>query len=134
MNPQILTTELEDGAVLLDVERGIYYSLNSAGLEVWRRVDSTGRVDDLTTELMRLFEVDETTASDSVARFVGELDREGLLAPGDAPARTAGGTRSAAGSFPDRKRPFEAPVLIKHEEPLYEVTSSPFDPQLPLAE
>jgi hypothetical protein len=134
MNPQVLTTELEDGAVLLDLDRGIYYSLNSVGLEIWRRIDSSRRVEDLATPLLRLFDVDRQTANDSAARFVGELDREGLLAPFDPSARVpANGGRGGDG-VPGGKRRFEAPALVKHEEPLYEVASSPFDPQLPLAE
>jgi hypothetical protein len=32
------------------------------------------------------------------------------------------------------KKPFIAPELIKHDEPLHEVVMNPFDPQVPLAE
>jgi hypothetical protein len=133
LNPQVLTTQLEDGAVLLDMDRGIYYSLNPVGLEIWRRMDAPRRLEELATELTGLFEVGRQAANDCVAQFVGELDHEGLLMRCDAPGIPRVGGPGPDGA-PRRRRRFEAPALIKHEEPLYEATSSPFDPQLPLAE
>jgi hypothetical protein len=134
VKPEVLTTELEDGAVLLDMDRGIYYSLNPAGLEIWRRLESASPVQNLATELTRRFDVDQETAQSSVARFTDELEHEGLVVRSDAPAGTSASGESGADGVSEQRRRFEAPALTKHEEPLYEVTSSPFDPQLPLAE
>lgn len=38
--PHIRATTNEDGAVLLDIEKGVCYSLNSVGARIWRTIES----------------------------------------------------------------------------------------------
>jgi hypothetical protein len=132
----VVCTELEDGAVLLNLDTRLYYSLNEVGLEVWNLLEAVDGPQDAAGELARAFDVDETTAQNAISSFVEELQRERLVVA--APDGTTSATAAAAfdGRPPraDGKRPFEAPELIQHDEPLHEVSSSPFDPQLPLAE
>jgi hypothetical protein len=132
-NPDVVCTELEEGAVLLHMDTRLYYSLNDVGLEVWNLVDSAQTPKDVAKELTSAFEVEEAAAEDAVSRFVHELERERLVVAGSPSAPPD------AAAAPDRrgdgaKRPFTQPELVQHDEPLHEVTTSPFDPQLPLAE
>jgi hypothetical protein len=132
-NPEVVTTELEEGAVLLNIETGFYYSLNEPGAEIWRSVDAAEGAQELTDLLRQRFDVDPDGAAAAVSGFTAELEREGLLARSNGassrPARAA-----AADAARGNRRPFAEPELIKHDEPLHEVSISPFDPQLPLAE
>jgi hypothetical protein len=111
-NPDVVATELEDGAVLLNLQSGFYYSLNSSGLEVWR-----------------LAEVDPERALSAAAGFVELLEREALLVRTDQEPNATGRMADSGD-----ERPITEPELVKHDEPLHEVSMSPFDPQLPLAE
>ncbi len=131
-NPEVVATELEDGAVLLNMESRLYYSLNDTGLELWRSLESAERQEDLTKLLLQRYDVDEEPAQRSISRFVEELQQEGLVRP--APDEAAPAAPMGATSAPDVKRPFTEPALVKHDEPLHDVATSPFDPQLPLAE
>jgi len=129
-NPDVECTELEDGAVLLNMETRLYYSLNPVGLELWDAIDTAEGPEQVAKGLAGAFGIDEKQALDAVAKFVPQLERERLVVESTEPKPAAA---PEAGSR-DRPRAFEEPQLIKHDEPLHEAASSPFDPQLPLAE
>jgi hypothetical protein len=131
-NPDIVVTELEDGAVLLDMEGGVYYSLNDTGREIWRLLDAADGIDDLAGALSPRFDIDGDSALAKASAFVEQLESEGLAVPDGGSA--TGGAPIVTADASDEQRPFADPVLVKHEEPLHEVSKSPADPQLPLAE
>jgi hypothetical protein len=131
-NPEVVATEVESGAVLLNLETRLYYSLNETAVEVWRYVESAPDAESLGGQIASLFEVDEAVAADSVLRLVDELVRARLLVETDDEPDSAAVAR--LNGTADRRRRFTPPELVQHDEPLHEVTTSAFDPQLPLAE
>ncbi|MGH2992447.1 MAG: PqqD family protein [Solirubrobacterales bacterium] len=130
-NPEVECTELADGAVVLNMETRLYYSLNQAGLELWNATDGANGPEQVAKRLTEAFEIDEQAALGAVSRFLPELERERLvLESAEGPVAPA-----PAADRPDGPpRAFEEPQLIKHDEPLHDVANTPFDPQLPLAE
>jgi Coenzyme PQQ synthesis protein D (PqqD) len=137
-HPEVVYTELEDGAVLLHLETKFYYSLNETGRTIWDMLEHVGTAAAVTRRLLSLYQVTEDRARASVSRFLSELDREQLIvtSPSDGSATPmAEGDDGATSARPARTtRQFSEPELIKHDEPLHEVVMNPFDPQLPLAE
>ena len=138
-HPDVVHTELEDGAVLLHLGTKFYYSLNEMGRTIWGLLESIDDPAGLTTRLLGQYQVTEDHARASVARFLEELDREQLIVAGTvgdgsgAPA-SGGDGRTVTAQSTETARPFSEPELIKHDDPLHEVVMNPFDPQLPLAE
>jgi hypothetical protein len=131
-NSEVVCTELEDGAVLLNMETRLYYSLNQTGLEIFRLLTAGAAEADLKRAVESRFDVDEAVASAAVSDFLAQLAGEGLIvAEAGEPGAAASVTEAAPGVS---RRPFVPPELVKHDEPLHEVSTSPFDPQLPLAE
>ena len=130
-NPEVICTELEEGAVLLNMETRTYYSLNDPGREIWRLVELVESADDLARALCRLFMASDDEALALVSPFLERLRAERLVVErAEAQAIRPSEAEPAAS---DRKK-LRAPELIKHDEPLHEVPINPFDPQLPLAE
>ncbi|HSD11225.1 MAG TPA: PqqD family protein [Candidatus Binatia bacterium] len=130
-NPAVICTELEEGAVLLNMETRTYYSLNDSAREIWRLVEVVASAEELAGALCRFFDVGVEEARSSIATFLERLRLERLVVERDeAPARQA----SQSEPVPSAKRKLSTPELIKHDEPLHEVPINPFDPQLPLAE
>jgi hypothetical protein len=130
-NPAVECTELADGAVLLNMDTRLYYSLNLAGLELWNATEGASGSEQVAERLTEALEVDQPAALEAVSRFLPELEREGLVVEA---SQSADASAPPAAS-PNRPRaPFEQPQLIKHDEPLHDVANTPFDPQLPLAE
>lgn len=137
-HPDVVHTELEDGAVLLHLGTKFYYSLNEMGRTIWGLLESIDDPADLTKRLLGQYQVTEDHARASLARFLQELDREQLVvaSTGDGSATSASGgdDRTVTAQPTGTTRRFSEPELIKHDEPLHEVVMNPFDPQLPLAE
>jgi len=78
-HPEVVYTDLEDGAVLLHLETKFYYSLNEVGQAIWRNLDSGRSVDDLVRRLITEYNVEEGHAHAGVSRFLNELEREHLV-------------------------------------------------------
>jgi hypothetical protein len=139
-HPEVVYTDLVDGAVLLHLETKLYYSLNEAGAAIWRLLDSTESREDLIQRLTSEYEVEDGRAESSVSEFVQELERNQLvLSDQEGPEVQSRAEQRHEGSAgaetpPAKKKPFAKPELLKHDEPLHGVVMNPFDPQLPLAE
>lgn len=129
-NDEVVFTELEDGAVLLNMETRTYYSLNESGAAVWSLIPAHSGPETLTEALQAEFDVDGERAAAAVGEFVAQLRSERLLVE-HAEALPLAAERTAATA---QRRKWGEPQLIKHDEPLHEVPLTPFDPQLPLAE
>jgi hypothetical protein len=133
-HPEVVATELEEGAVLLNMDTRTYYSLNEAGLAIWRLVERCAGADEVADGLRALYATDAEQARAVAARFLDLLQAEHLLTSTDAPAATCGAQDAAPATDATAKKPLREPELIKHDEPLHDVPLTPFDPQLPLAE
>jgi len=55
-NPDVECTELADGAVLLNMETRLYYSLNQTGLELWNATDGANGPEQVAKRLTEAFE------------------------------------------------------------------------------
>jgi hypothetical protein len=137
-HPEVVFTDLGDGAVLLHGETKFFYSLDHVGAAVWRLLDTTGGMDGLVQALAAEYGVEPATARESVSGFLDELEREQLVtrdlaAPANEPV-TSSPDDTARSATRAEKKPLTRPELVKHAEPLHAVVMNPFDPQLPLAE
>lgn len=134
-HPDVVYTDLEDGAVLLHLATKLYYSLNESGQAIWQGLESGSSAVDLSRTVARHYGLPEPQVQESVSRFLQELARAQLIAPAaddrGAPASIDAGDGPSAR---DRARRFTEPELVQHDEPLHDVVGHPFDPQLPLAE
>jgi Coenzyme PQQ synthesis protein D (PqqD) len=139
-HPEVVYTDLDDGAVLLHGDTKFFYSLNQVGAAVWRSLASTETLDDLVDRLLAEYDVDREHARATLSAFVRILEEEQLIVTDQAPSEAKIGTEpntrgsDAAVSPAAHKRAFVEPELIKHDEPLHAVVMNPFDPKLPLAE
>jgi Coenzyme PQQ synthesis protein D (PqqD) len=134
-NPEVVATELEVGIVLLNLQTGLYYSLNESAAEIWRGLPVADGSQTLAGRLGERFDVDPQRAATATRALLVELEREQLVVRGDGGEGRRASSPSGANEPPAAERePFAEPELVKHDEPLHEISMSPFDPQLPLAE
>src|SRR5207247_8269875 len=70
-----LVRELDGEAVLLDLDSGMYYGLNSVGTWIWNRTSAAGSLafETLVDELVAEFDVDRPVAEGEAAAFIDEL-------------------------------------------------------------
>jgi hypothetical protein len=77
----VLFTQLDDGSgVLLNLGSGHYYTLNRAGVIVWKAVgDGECDVSALARRLCASFDVDIDEAEREATRLLGDLQKDGLV-------------------------------------------------------
>lgn len=78
-NPSVVCTELDDGAVLLNLDTKYYYSLNETGLRIWQIMDEVQNPMEIAKRLANEYEIDIEGAKASVVRLVEELEKEHLI-------------------------------------------------------
>ena len=77
----VIFTELEDGAMLLDVKTKRYYELNETAAAVWRGLEAGESLDRIAAGLSEAYDVTPERARESVERVVSDFERRALLAP-----------------------------------------------------
>jgi hypothetical protein len=78
-NGRAVYHDLAEGGVLLDVESGEYFSVNTTGRELWKLVDGEVAVSDLVSGLAALTDEPAEVISADVHRFVADMVSRGLL-------------------------------------------------------
>ena len=75
----VLTSNVGDEIVMLDVERGFYYGLDPVATRVWELLTEPVRVADLCARLIDEFEVTPEVCTADVTAFLEDLRESGLL-------------------------------------------------------
>ncbi len=134
-HPEVVCTELEEGAVLLNLETRSYYSLDRVGLDIWNLIDSVDGAAELADRLVQSYEAGDESPRALVDAFLERLRSEALIVASEDVSEPAPSYASPPADPSEGTRgPLTVPLLSKHDEPLHEVPLHPFDPQLPLAE
>jgi len=86
LSRDVLFTQLDDGSgVLLNLGSGLYYTLNRAGVIVWKAVgEGESEVSVLARRLCAAFDVDEVEAEREASRLLSDLQKDGLIRMDDA--------------------------------------------------
>ena len=78
-NPSVVSTELDDGAVLLNLDTKYYYNLNVTGFRIWQALEDTRSPSLIAAEFANEYETDIERVNLSLARLIEELEKEGLI-------------------------------------------------------
>ncbi len=70
---------IEGEAVILNLDSGIYYSLNAVGSKVWNLCDGSQSIRDIATAICAEFEVEREGAEKDILEVMDDLLKEGLI-------------------------------------------------------
>lgn len=68
-----------DGAVLLDLEKGKYFSLNAVGMEIWRKVEERASRREILEHLGNTFQAPRGQLEEDLEVFIRSLSEKGLI-------------------------------------------------------
>jgi hypothetical protein len=71
--------EVEDEVIILDMRASVYASVNEAGRALWLKLAEGASLDDLTSELVRRYELNEADATRDAKAFLQSLRDQDLL-------------------------------------------------------
>jgi Coenzyme PQQ synthesis protein D (PqqD) len=75
----VLRQEVDGELVLLDVESGLYFSLNEVGVSIWAAIEAGRNRADILRLILEEYDVDEAQASVDVDGLLAELRSRGLI-------------------------------------------------------
>ena len=68
-----ISSNLEESVVMMDIEKGQYYSLNSVGAKIWEMTDNPIYVKDLCEYLTNNFDIDTEQCEREVVFYLKQL-------------------------------------------------------------
>ncbi|HLJ59355.1 MAG TPA: PqqD family protein [bacterium] len=114
--PTVVHEVFDDEVVIINLDTGVYYSVNGLAAEIWTRIDGAtagGIIDDLASQ----YAMAASDVEASVRPFLDELSAEGLIVP-EQPGSRERGRDAAPGAITVAPRvpQFETPVLRKYND------------------
>jgi hypothetical protein len=82
----VLTSEVEDDLILLDIPGDEYYGMNPVGRHVWDLLASPRSVAEICESVATQFDIDADRCAPDVLAFAGTLIDAGLVRIVDAPS------------------------------------------------
>jgi hypothetical protein len=79
IEPHVRSMIEGDGAVLLDLKAGRYYSLNGVGAKIWSRAEKGMTLSQIIEDLQATYQVPEDRLTADLAAFVRTMEERGLL-------------------------------------------------------
>jgi hypothetical protein len=75
----VVTAELDDEAVLLNVDTGLYFGLDAVGAEVWKLLEQGATEHDMGEHVLSEFDADPSQIQLDLSVFLGQLVEHGLV-------------------------------------------------------
>lgn len=75
----IIASDIDDEKVMMNMEKGHYYGLDSVGCSVWNMLEKPIAVSELIATLRRHYDVDLETCERDVLIFLEELQADGII-------------------------------------------------------
>ncbi len=122
LRPDVVTTVLQDGGVILDLRSKFFYSANPTALAIVQMFENGATAADVLTAAQKW---GANGDSPVVKQVIDLILSEGLVEAASPDAGSAPEVMVTA---------WVSPVLSKHNEPLQRIMVSAFDPGMPLAE
>lgn len=79
VKPDVVARTVADEMILLDLETGLYFTLNHVGATIWHGLELGKSGADIVAAIVEQYEVDEATAAADLAEYLEALSAEGLL-------------------------------------------------------
>ncbi len=77
--PTVTSATLEDEVVLLDMQSGIYFGLDSVGAHIWQLVERGTTAEEIARAITARYDVDPAQARSDVEEFLRALQRQRLI-------------------------------------------------------
>ncbi len=78
-NNDTISGRLHDEIVMMDIEKGKYFSMNPIATHIWDLLEKPMNADDICNQLMEEYEVDISTCQKEVNQFIDEMMQLNLI-------------------------------------------------------
>lgn len=74
-----MSCSLDDEAVILSFEKGVYYTLNPVGSRVWALIQKPITVGEIRDVILEEFDTNKETCEEDLLLLLSDLKKEGLI-------------------------------------------------------
>ena len=106
---QVIAELFDDEVVIINLDRGSYYSLDQAGLLIWRAIEAAADKPTIEGLLAERYSAEPGQIDDGLRQFFDELCAEALIIPGQTSSLATTLTASAAPRSARRQLGYSAP-------------------------
>lgn len=78
VNDSVIHAELDDEAVLLNVENGVYFGLDAVGARIWQLIGQGTTQEEIVNQLLAEYDVEPSQLDADVREFARVLVSKGL--------------------------------------------------------
>ena len=82
-NNETISGRLDDEIVMMDIQRGKYFSLNPVATRIWDLLEKPLSLDALCNLLMEEYEVSADRCCTEVQEYLDEMEKLGMILPVD---------------------------------------------------
>ena len=73
------SAEVDGESVILDLDDGIYYGLNSSGSRIWKELQEQKTIKELVDEIARAYNIDRLDCKNDILSLIQELQENNLV-------------------------------------------------------
>lgn len=110
--PRVIFETIDGELILVNMEKGCYFSTDQVGADVWSLIETGHPVADIIEGLRFRYEGDPTEISRAVTAFIERLEQEELVAPIDTPESNG----QPSPSLEAKRTAFRPPDLQKYTD------------------
>lgn len=76
---RFLISHLAGETVLMDKQTGDYFGINKVGTAIWELLETPSTTDQIVTQLLERYEIDEATCRTEVSAFLDAIEAKKML-------------------------------------------------------
>jgi hypothetical protein len=117
--PAVVSETIDGEAVIINLDKGSYYSLRDSGAHIWSLLEQGTTTGDLVADVQHRYLGDPGQVRAAVLDFLSELAQEELIRCDEAATADAAGdgaVPTCLGANGHERRPFVRPVLDKYTD------------------
>ena len=78
-NPEIIANAIDDEIVMMSIEEGSYFGLNSIGSIIWQELEEAKSIESIISILLERFDVEEQTCREETIAFIENMIKNKTL-------------------------------------------------------
>lgn len=79
VNPEVLTTEVDDELGMMSIKNGSYYTLNPVGKRIWQLLEQGIAIDDMINILVKEYNVSKEICKNDIIDLMNVLEKKSLV-------------------------------------------------------
>ena len=76
---KVISQNVEDQAVIVDLDSSHFFNLNKIGTIIWEQIDGEKSLSDIAGKLSGMFEIPEEQVFEDVREFLSDMHKKGLV-------------------------------------------------------